>query len=136
MTDLKRVTGIGGVFLRTNNPAQLAQWYAETLGIPLENVEPDAEQGGSVSGVFTWRDSDDPKEVGMTVWALFPRDTTYLGDGQVMVNYRVKDLDAILADLESASVWIDPKREESAYGKFGWIKDPEGNRIELWQPPE
>ncbi len=76
----------------------------------------------------------------MTTWSLFPEDTTYFGNGnekgpqQAMVNYRVDDLDALLTQLAAAGVTIDPKREDADYGRFAWITDPEGNRIELWQP--
>jgi predicted enzyme related to lactoylglutathione lyase len=70
----------------------------------------------------------------MTVWALFPHNTDYLGASPAMVNYRVEDLDAMLQALASEGVWIDPKRKDHPYGRFAWIRDPEGNRIELWQP--
>lgn len=72
----------------------------------------------------------------MTVWSQFARDSAYFGnlDQQYMINYRVDDLDALLAALRSEGVWIDDKREDSEYGRFAWIKDCDGNRIELWQP--
>ena len=73
----------------------------------------------------------------MTVWAVFPRDTTYFGAGPqtCMLNYRVDDLDALLTALAADGVTIDPHRENADYGRFAWIVDPEGNRIELWEPP-
>jgi predicted enzyme related to lactoylglutathione lyase len=126
------VTAVGGVFLRAENPAELAKWYGETLGVPVGG---DSDDNGAVSGIFTWRRDDNPEEQGMTVWALFPKSSEYLGDNAgAMINYCVEDIDATLAALEADGVWIDPHREDSEYGRFAWIKDPEGNRIELWQP--
>jgi len=127
---MARVTGIGGIFLRARDPKSLSTWYAQHLGIQL------AEYGGAT---LLWTD-EIPATTGMTIWSLFPEDTTYFGPGdkgipqQAMVNYRVDDLDALLTQLAAAGVPIDPKREDSDYGRFAWITDPEGNRIELWQP--
>jgi predicted enzyme related to lactoylglutathione lyase len=76
----------------------------------------------------------------MTAWSAFPQDTSYFGEGeqaapqQAMINYRVDDLDALLTALSAAGVWIDPKRDDASYGRFAWIKDCDGNRLELWQP--
>ncbi|MCU1226932.1 MAG: Glyoxalase/bleomycin resistance protein/dioxygenase [Edaphobacter sp.] len=137
---MARVTGIGGIFLKARDPKALTAWYSQHLGIQLD------EFGGVT---FLWKDetsatTDSPPEgpplVGMTVWSLFPEDTTYFGPGNdhgpqtAMVNYRVDDLDALLAQLALAGVTIDPHREDYDYGRFGWIVDLEGNRIELWQP--
>ena len=86
-------------------------------------------------GVFRW--ADDPQAgSGMTVWSAFPADTKYFDPSPApfMVNLRVADLDALLAQLSSDGVRIDPKREDYDYGRFAWIYDPEGNKIELWQP--
>ena len=127
---MARVTGIGGVFLRARNPKALAAWYAEHLGVVL------SEYGGAN---FEWTD-EVPKGTGSTAWSTFPEDTGYFGPGteagpqQVMLNYRVDDLRGLLAKLEAAGVWVDPKRDEHEYGRFGWIKDLEGNRLELWEP--
>ena len=122
---MARVTGIGGIFLKARDPKALTAWYVENLGIPL------SEWGVS----FKWTD-EVPAGTGETAWSLFPADTRYFGDGPqtAMVNYRVDDLDAILTQLAAAGVTIDPKRDDQPYGKFAWIVDPEGNRIELWQP--
>ncbi|MGO9326458.1 MAG: VOC family protein [Terracidiphilus sp.] len=119
---MAKAVGVGGVFLKARDPKALGRWYAEHLGI--------ADQGGGSLGF------DGPESAGMTVFAHFPVDTKYFGEGaqQVMVNFRVDDLDALLANLEAAGVRIDPKRDDHEYGKFAWIWDPEGNRIELWQP--
>jgi len=127
---MARVTGIGGIFLRTRDPKSLGAWYAKHLGIQLN------PWGGAK---FLWSD-EVPATTGKTAWSLFPEDTTYFGSGnekgaqQAMVNYRVDDLDALLAQLTAAGVTIDPHREDSDFGRFAWIVDPEGNRIELWQP--
>ena len=123
---MARVTGIGGVFLRTNDPKALAKWYSENLGITLSDFNGTG---------FQWSD-EIPAGTGMTAWSAFPQDTSYFGGGPqtVMINYRVDDLDVLLATLSAAGVWIDPKREDYAYGRFAWIKDCDGNRLELWQP--
>jgi predicted enzyme related to lactoylglutathione lyase len=127
---MARVTGIGGIFLRARDPKSLNAWYTKHLGIQL------SEYGGAT---FLWTD-EVPATTGSTTWSLFPEDTKYFGPGdergpqQVMVNYRVDDLDALLAQLATEGVTIDPKREDADYGRFAWIVDPEGNRIELWQP--
>jgi predicted enzyme related to lactoylglutathione lyase len=85
--------------------------------------------------MFEWREKDDPSKEGMTVWAVFKQESKKF-DGPFMVNYRVDDLDGLLAALEVEGVEIDPKRDNSEYGKFAWITDPEGTRIELWEPPK
>ena len=123
---MARVTGIGGVFLRSPDPKAMAKWYAEHLGITLSDFNGTG---------FQWAD-EVPEGTGMTAWSTFPQDTSYFGEGQqqVMINYRVDDLDALLATLSAVGVWIDPKRENYAYGRFAWIKDCDGNRLELWQP--
>ena len=120
---MAQAVGIGGIFLKARDPKALAQWYATHLGIP--------DQGGGSLGF------DGPESTGMTVFAHFPLDTAYFGEGAqlAMVNFRVDDLDALLAQLAEAGVRIDPKRDDAPYGKFAWIWDPEGNRVELWQPP-
>ena len=123
---MARVTGIGGVFLRSKDSKALAKWYAEHLGIQLSDFNGTA---------FQWSD-EVPAGTGMTAWSAFPQDTQYFGEGQqaAMINYRVDDLDALLAKLSAAGVWIDPKRDDQSYGRFAWVKDCDGNRLELWQP--
>ncbi len=116
---MERVTGIGGIFFKSEDPAKLSAWYREHLGIT-----PD---GGVV--VFSGE--------GMTVWSPFAKSTTYFAPSQApfMINYRVTNLDAMLAQLRAAGVKVDDKVDDSEYGRFGWAMDPEGNRFELWQPP-
>lgn len=126
---MKRVTGIGGIFFKSKDPKALTDWYASHLGIPLGEY-------GQV--MFEWRGAEDPTEEGVTVWSPFPEDTTYFEPTKAafMVNYRVDDLDALLEALKAEGVVSDPKREDSEYGRFAWINDLEGNRIELWEPPK
>ena len=123
---MARVTGIGGIFLRARDPKALSAWYAQHLGIEL------SDYGGAT---FLWTD-EVPATTGSTTWSLFPEDTKYFGPGKqtAMVNYRVDDLDALIAQLTAAGVTIDPHRDDASYGRFAWIVDPEGNRLELWQP--
>jgi predicted enzyme related to lactoylglutathione lyase len=123
-----RVTGIGGIFFKATDPKALVRWYQEHLGIDIE---------GSVA-LFTWRGGKDGRVRGHTVWSIFPADTKYFGEdgASFMVNYRVKDLDEVLAALRAEGVAAAGKVEDTEYGRFGWIMDPEGNRIELWEPPK
>lgn len=123
---MARVTGIGGVFLKARDPRALAAWYAQNLNLTL------ADHGGIT---FLWSD-EVPEKTGTTAWSFFPPDTEYFGSGPqtAMINYRVDDLEGLLTQLRAAGVNIDPKREVAPYGKFAWITDPEGNRLELWQP--
>lgn len=130
---MERITGLGGVFFKSDDPAALQKWYADNLGIEPE------WSGPSGSGKnFRWREDAEPDERGSTVWSLFPRESSYFSPGtaEFMINYRVRDLDAMLAQLRAAGVEVDERIEESEFGRFGWALDPEGNRIELWEPPE
>jgi len=120
---MERALGIGGVFLRSRDPRALAHWYSEHLGIPAM-VEGESES-------VWWTDA------GATVFAPFPADTDYFGraDQQVMLNYRVASLDAMLVQLRGAGVEVLDRIEElPGIGRFGWAVDPDGNRLELWEP--
>ncbi len=121
---MAKAVGVGGVFLKARDPKALSQWYETHLGL-----------GGRVSeDALTF---EGPASMGVTVFGLFTSDTKYFGDGpqQFMVNFRVDDVDALLDQLAAAGVRVDPKREDYGdYGRFGWFWDPEGNRVELWQP--
>src|SRR5688500_3848767 len=120
------VTGLGGVFFKASDPDRLYAWYEKNLGLKKEE--------GGVN--FRWRDRDgaDAK----TDWAIFAWATRYFDPSRspFMMNFRVDDLDALLEQLRAAGVTIDEKREDCEYGRFAWIMDPEGNRIELWEPPK
>ena len=115
----KFVSGIGGVFFRSKNNKALADWYSKNFGI------------NDVSTNTTWL-----QEAGPTVFSPFKEDTTYFGNKnqQFMINFRVRDLDKFLELLKSNGVKIDADRMEESYGKFAWVYDPEGNKIELWEP--
>jgi len=120
-----KVTGIGGIFFRVRDPKEMSAWYRKHLGICAEDGHAD----------FPWRNHERPDEVGSTVWSVFPADTDYFGPSRpaFMINYRVSNLEQMLAQLRSVGVTVD-KVEDYDYGRFAWITDPEGNRIELWEP--
>jgi predicted enzyme related to lactoylglutathione lyase len=118
---MEKVLGIGGVFFRARDPKALVAWYREHLGVPVEPEQ-----------TFAAFESTGPGE--QAVWSAFPADTTYLGSGTFMVNYRVKNLDAMLAQLRAAGAEVEERVEDHVYGRFGWAIDPEGNRFELWEP--
>ena len=124
--DDMRVTGIGGIFFKADDPEKMYQWYEKHLGIKREQ--------GYVA--FAWRGEQNPDEKGITTWAIFDKKSKYFDPSHApfMINYRVDDLDAVLEQLRAEGVAIDPKREDYDYGRFAWITDPEGNKIELWQP--
>ena len=116
---MERVVGIGGTFFRARDPGALARWYQDHLGIPSGDNQ-------------VWRQAAGP-----TVWAPFPADTDYFGrrEQAFMVNFRVADLDAMLAQLRAAGADVDDRTEEmEGVGRFSWASDPEGNRFELWEP--
>jgi catechol 2,3-dioxygenase-like lactoylglutathione lyase family enzyme len=121
----EKVNGSGGVFFRVGDPALMSAWYRDHLGIPLQHCHAD----------FPWREKDRPEVVGDTVWSLFPSDTDYFGPSRpaFMINYRVADLEKLLTQLRQSGVTVE-KVEDYDYGRFAWITDPEGNRIELWEP--
>lgn len=116
---MQKVTGLGGVFFRAAEPERLNRWYAEHLGI------------GDPGNPAPWE-----QEAGPTVFSAFERETDYFGraDQQVMLNFRVPDRDAMLAQLRAAGVTVDDRVEDHPYGRFGWATDPEGNRFEIWEP--
>ena len=116
---MEKVIGIGGIFFKAHDPQALAAWYRQHLGVPGE-------------GEYTEFPAHDSER---TVWALFPTDTDYFGKPgpSFMVNYCVANLDRMLDQLRQGGISIE-KVEDHDYGRFAWITDPEGNRIELWQP--
>ena len=125
---MKRVTGIGGIFFHAKDPAALGAWYKTHLGI---DVQP---WGGAA---FDWKRPDNPEGVGTTAWSLFPADSKHFAPSAApfMVNYRVDDLGALLKALRAEGCNVLEKTDDSEYGKFGWVIDPEGNKVELWEPP-
>ena len=121
---MARAIGIGGVFLKARDPKALGAWYRDHLGLPLE------DWGGAV---LKFSDDPTPRESGYAVWSLFPETTKHF-TGPCMVNFRVDDLAALLTKLRADGCAVDEKVSEDDYGHFGWVTDPEGNRVELWQP--
>ncbi len=123
-----RVLGIGGIFFKSADQAKTREWYAKHLGI--------VDKGGGA--MLPWREHEDPQKEHVTVWSAFPSTTEYFGPGQAsfMVNYIVDDLDAMLERLQKEGVKIDPKRMNESYGRFAWIYDADGNKIELWEAPK
>ena len=120
-----RILGIGGVFFKSANRDQMREWYSKHLGL--------ADKGQGV--MLPWREHDDPQKEHVTVWTVFPATTKYFDSSQqFMVNYIVDDMDALLDRLKQEGVKIDPKRMNESYGRFAWIYDSDGNKIELWQP--
>lgn len=124
-----RVLGVGGVFFRSPDPGKLAQWYQETLGLTTE-------AWGTTHGTSFLPEAMPANS--FTVWSTFASDTEYFGDHRqsFMINLVVDDLDAALANVRAAGGDVIPEKEEHDFGRFGWIVDPDGNRVELWEPPE
>jgi predicted enzyme related to lactoylglutathione lyase len=124
---MARVTGIGGVFFKSKgDPASLAEWYRKHLGMSLEAF------GGAV---LRWPD-DKAEDHGLTVWHVAPPDSQWFGPSKspFMINYRVDDLDELLAQLRAGGVEVVQGPESHENGKFAWIMDPDGNKVELWEP--
>ncbi|MCX6141673.1 MAG: VOC family protein [Ignavibacteriales bacterium] len=123
---MKRVTGLGGVFFQCNDPEKMKEWYRAHLGM----------ESGKDGAVFKWRDFDAPEKKCITAWSIFPAETKYFDPSQkpFMFNYRVENLKVLLDELREEGVTVVGEIEEYEYGKFGWILDSEGNKIELWEP--
>lgn len=123
------VLGFGGVFFKAKDPQALARWYDQHLGTAF---------GEQAYHTFTWRERNRPGNIGRTEFSLFPLATGYFQPSEkpFMLNFRVRDLDALLAKLRQEGVRVEEKTETFDYGKFGWIIDPEGNKLELWEPAD
>jgi predicted enzyme related to lactoylglutathione lyase len=124
---MAKVTGIGGVFFKSSGDrAALVEWYRKHLGLPLEDF------GGAI---FRWP-TDPGKDGGLTVWHVAAKDSKWFSpsESSFMINYRVDDLDGLLTQLRAEGVSILQGPESHENGKFAWIMDPDGNKIELWQP--
>jgi len=126
---MKRVTGIGGIFFKAKDPVALRAWYKDHLGIDVQSW------GGTA---FTWTDGAGNAMKGSTVWSIGAASGNQFAPSasSFMVNYRVHDLASLLKALREEGCSVLEKMDDSEYGKFGWVMDPEGNKVELWQPPE
>jgi predicted enzyme related to lactoylglutathione lyase len=126
---MKRVTGIGGIFFKAKDPVALRAWYKTHLGIDVQ------EWGGAA---FTWADADGKPTAGTTIWSVSGADGDQYAPStsSFMINYRVADVASLMQALRDEGCNVVGKTEDSEYGKFGWVIDPEGNKVELWQPPE
>jgi len=124
-----KVLGVGGVFFRSPDPGKLAAWYRLALGLEIE-------AWGATYGTSFLPEAMPTNS--FTVWSTFASDTEYFGDPRqsFMINLVVDDLDAALANVRTAGGDVIPEKEEHDFGRFGWIVDPDGNRVELWEPPE
>ena len=125
---MERVIGLGGPFLKVKDPKAMAAWYEKHLGIEFK---------GGVYTVWPFSNSDGSQKPGYNVFSFFKKDANYFdpGTGDVMVNFIVKDLFGLLDTLKKEGVQLVGEPMDEEYGKFGWILDPEGNKIELWEPP-
>lgn len=123
---MKKVTGIGGVFFKSKDPKKISEWYGENLGLVINPY----------GSVFEFRQGAEPEKKGYTVWSPFKEDTDYFApsEEEFMVNYRVADLSALLEELRSNGVDVVGEIQEFDYGKFAHIMDPDGRKIELWEP--
>ena len=125
---MKKVTGIGGVFFKCNDPKGMNDLYIKNLGLPASTY----------GTTFEWLGADDPSKTGSTSWCTFPSDTKYFNPSEkpFMINYRVENLVALIEELKKDNVTIVDEMAEYDYGKFIHILDPEGNIIELWEPKD
>lgn len=123
---MKRVTGIGGIFFKAQEPDKLREWYAKHLGFKTNEY----------GSLFEWRSTDAPERKGYTQWTTFSEKTKYFApsEKQFMINYRVENLEKLVTLLREAGVTVVDEIETFEYGKFVHIMDPEGNKIELWEP--
>jgi predicted enzyme related to lactoylglutathione lyase len=125
---MKRVTGIGGIFFKANDAKALGAWYKQHLGVDVQ------AWGGAA---FDWTDSEGTPVGGTTAWSVVPANSEQFAPSSAsfMVNYRVDDLLALVQALRDEGCNVLDKIDDSEYGKFAWVIDPEGNKVELWQPP-
>jgi predicted enzyme related to lactoylglutathione lyase len=125
---MKKVTGIGGIFFKCQDPNKMKEWYNQHLGVPA----------GQYGAVFRFREDENPEKKGALAWNTFPQTTKYFEPSQkeFMINYRVENLEALVEELKKAGVTICDEIATYDYGKFVHIMDPENNKIELWEPKE
>lgn len=126
---MEKVTGIGGIFLKAKDPKALAKWYTENLGVDF---------GENTYVTFKWINENSNVSPGHTVFSFFKEDTDYFSPSKsgCMLNFRVKNLHQLLVTLKTKGVWVADDTQYYDYGSFGWIMDPEGNKIELWEPKD
>jgi predicted enzyme related to lactoylglutathione lyase len=125
---MKKVTGIGGVFFKCDDPKGMNEWYAKNLGVPA----------GDYGATFEWRQAEDPSKTGSTTWSTFAQDTKYFDPSTkpFMINYRVENLVELVDELKKGNVTVIDEIAVYDYGKFVHVLDPEGNVIELWEPAD
>ena len=125
---MRRVTGIGGVFFKARDPVALREWYRIHLGIDVQ------DWGGAA---FSWVDASGKPTAGTTIWSVGGSDSDAFAPGAApfVINYRVADLALLLQALRAEGCQVLDRTDDSEYGRFGWVVDPEGNKVELWQPP-
>lgn len=123
---MKKVTGIGGIFFKAADPAAIKDWYHKNLGLVVD----------AYGSPFEFRNANNPEQINYLQWSPFDKDTTYFkpSSKEFMINYRVADIEALVEELKKAGVTICDEIETYDYGKFVHIMDPEGNKIELWEP--
>lgn len=125
---MKRVTGLGGIFFKSEDPQNMKDWYGKHLGLNIDDY----------GATFEWRAADDPSEKGQTLWSPFKTNTTYFAPStkEYMINYRVENLEWLVDQLKKEGISFIDEMETYEYGKFIHLLDPEGNKIELWEPTE
>jgi predicted enzyme related to lactoylglutathione lyase len=121
-----KITGLGGVFFKSKDPDKLKQWYRKNLRLEIDHY----------GHLFKWRDYKEPDKLGHTQWGIFSQDTDYMNPGtkDFMINFRVENLVELIEELKQNGMKVIGEIESYDYGKFGWVMDPEGNKIELWEP--
>ncbi|RYZ20107.1 MAG: VOC family protein [Chitinophagaceae bacterium] len=124
---MKKVTGIGGIFFKTKDTAATKAWYSEHLGL---------KETPGMGVVFAWRPFDDPSSTACSIWSPFKETTDHFSPSEhdYMINYRVDNLEALLAEMKAAGVTMAGEMQVYDFGKFAWVMDPDGRKIELWEP--
>ena len=128
--NMKRVTGIGGIFFKRDDPKKINEWYDKHLGISPARLADGA--------IFEWREKDKPEGIAHSVLGLFSKSSRYFrpSEREFLINYRVENLESLIEQLKMEGVEVVGEIEKYDYGKFGWIMDAEGNKIELWEPDD
>jgi predicted enzyme related to lactoylglutathione lyase len=126
MSKKGKVTGLGGIFFKADDPNKLKTWYEQNLGLPCDEY----------GHLFSWRHAEEPDKLGSTQFSVFDKNTDYLNPGkkEFMINFRVQNLEALMEQLKKDGMQVVGDIESYEYGKFGWVMDPEGNKLELWEP--